>query len=52
MIRRKTLLYGSVALAWWFMADDEEPTFKVPQCSDCWAATTLALRWSGGRPDK
>jgi hypothetical protein len=41
MIGRKMLWHGSVATAWWYMADDAEPTFSEisvkpqPGCDDC-----------------
>jgi hypothetical protein len=31
IIKRKMLRHGSMATAWWYMADEQPPTFQVPQ---------------------
>jgi hypothetical protein len=41
MVKRKMLRHGSMATAWWYMADDDRRLFQVLQCRDSPAATIL-----------
>jgi hypothetical protein len=46
MVKRKMVRNGSVATAWWFMADDEEPTVQgssMQRLSGC--DDPLHFRW-------